>query len=343
MAYGFRIETGEEEVMKTTREVMENFGIAARVGTWIVDAIPALNQLPMAISPWKKTAEKFFELEAGQHLRNLTVGKTNKVWNWSKEFAKSKLSRDMSALELAYDLGILADAGFETTSAVMVIFLLALISYPDFITAAREELDRLVGPDRLPTLDDRENLPYVAAVVEETLRWRSLAPGGVPHATLKEDTYMRYRIPKGATVMPLHWSMSLNDKHYENPLEFRPERWIGKDEDGSFTNFFGYGRRICTGRHIARNSLFTLKSRILWAYDVNPAIGPDGKPQKVDDVAFGSGFVSIPLPFEAVFEPRSLQARTIIEKERASAEKKLETLMNSVKENQISLGLKPCA
>lgn len=343
LAYGFRIETGEEEVMKTTREVMENFGIAARVGTWIVDAIPALNHLPMAISPWKQTAEKFFELEASQHLRNLTVGKTNKVWNWSKEFAKSKHSQDMSPLELAYDLGILADAGFETTSAVMVIFVLAMVSYPHFITTAREELDRVIGPDRLPTLDDRENLPYVAAVVEETLRWRSLAPGGVPHATLKEDTYMGYRIPKGATVMPLHWSMSLNEKHYENPLEFRPERWIGKDEDGSFTNFFGYGRRICTGRHIARNSLFTLMSRILWAYDVKPTMGPDGKPEKVDDMAFGSGFVSIPLPFEAVFKPRSEQARRIIEKEWASTEKNLETLMRSVRENQISLGLKPCA
>lgn len=344
LTYGFRLETGEEQEMKSAREVMHNFGLAARPGTWIVDAIPALNTLPMCISPWKQTAEKFFQIEANQHMRNMTVAKENKVWNWTKEFVVSKQAEDMSPLELAYDMGILADAGLETTSGVMQTFTLALLSYPGFIKTAQEELDRVVGPDRLPTMSDRENLPYMTAVVEETLRWRSMAPGGVPHATLKEDTFMGYRIPKGTMVMALHWSMSFDERHFENPLEFHPERWIGRNpDDGCFTNFFGYGRRVCTGRHIARNSLFLLMSRILWAYNVQPGTGPDGKPKKVDDMAYGSGFVSIPLPFEAIFKPRSEHARMVIEREWESTEKDLEILMNSIKEHQKSIGLEPRA
>ncbi|KAL4890650.1 cytochrome P450 [Aspergillus ambiguus] len=344
LTYGFRLTTGEEEEMKSAREVMHNFGIAARPGTWIVDAIPSLNVLPMCISPWKQTAEKYFQIEASQHMRNMNNAKNNKVWNWTKEFVVSKQAHDMSPLELAFDLGILADAGLETTSAVMQIFILALLTYPHFISRAQQEIDGVIGPDRLPTLSDRENLPYTAAVVEETLRWRSMAPGGVPHATLQEDSFRGYKIPKGAMVIPLHWSMSFDERHFESPLEFHPERWIGRDaDDGTFTNFFGYGRRVCTGRHIARNSLFLLMSRILWAYNVQPAIGHDGNPEKVDDMAFGSGFVSIPLPFQAVFKPRSEHVRTIIENEWESTEKNIEVLMASVKEHQISLGLDPRA
>ncbi|KAF9890487.1 hypothetical protein FE257_005892 [Aspergillus nanangensis] len=339
LAYGFRCERGDEEEMNSAREVLHNFGMAARVGTWIVDAIPALNILPMCVSPWKKTAERLFQIEAKLHMRNMTRAKTNKAWNWTKEFSTSKQAQVMSPLELAYDLGILADAGMETTSAVMQIFVLAALAYPYFIKTAQEELERIVGPDRLPNLHDLENLPYIAAVVEEALQWRPMAPNGIPHATSQENTFMGYRIPKGATIVPLHWSMSLDEQHFENPFEFRPERWIRNSDDNCFTNFFGFGRRVCPGRHIARNSLFTLISRILWAYNVRPPVGVDGKPVKVDDMAFGSGFVSMPDPFDAVFEPRSDHSQMMIEKEWVSTEKDLSVLMNGVKEHQQSLGL----
>ncbi|OJJ35541.1 hypothetical protein ASPWEDRAFT_183590 [Aspergillus wentii DTO 134E9] len=339
LGYGFRLHTGDEQEVKDACLVQHNFAYAARVGTWIVDAIPILNVLPACLAPWKKTAEDLFQVEAALHMKNMNTALANKPWNWTKELLRSKQAQGMPELEFAYNIGIIADAGLETTSTVMQVFVLATVTHPHFLATAQEELDRVVGPDRLPSFADKDNLPYIEAVVEETLRWRSIAPGGVPHATSQEDTYRGYRIPKDTTVVPLHWSMSLDEEHYPDPLDFQPERWLTKTHDDKFTNFFGYGRRICTGRHIARNSLFILIARLLWAFNIQPGVGPDGKRAKVDDMAFGSGFVSSPLPFEAVFEPRSDKARRVVEKEWNETEKDVEVLMNSVREHQVSLGM----
>jgi len=341
LAYGFRLRTGDEQVLKDAHRVQDNFAYAARVGTWIVDAIPILNRLPAALAPWKRTAEEFFELEEALHTRNLQAGLSSKSWNWSKEFANSKEAKQMSPLELAYDVGILADAALDTTAVQMRMFILACLAYPSFIPKAQSELDAVVGPDRLPTFEDRDRLPYINAVIEETLRWRTIAPGGIPHATTKEDTYMGYRIPKGATVIGLHWSMAIDERAFPDPLEFRPERWLeGRSEDlHMHTRTFGFGRRICTGRHIARNSVFLLIARLLWAFNIKHAVSSEGKQKEVDDMAFTSGFVWTPAPFEAVFEPRSERARRIVEREWEGAEKDVDLLLDSIRREQVRVGV----
>lgn len=78
-----------------------------------------------------------------------------------------------------------------------------MVLYPDVQRRARQELDTVVGRDRLPSLLDREagQLPYLEAVVKETLRWNSVAPLGAPHVCTEEDQYRGYRIPKGAIIM----------------------------------------------------------------------------------------------------------------------------------------------
>ncbi|KAK6832516.1 hypothetical protein RU639_003925 [Aspergillus parasiticus] len=339
LTYGLRVKTGNEQDVEDARRILHNFVYASRVGTWAVDAIPMLNSLPKFLAPWKRIGEELFQIESSLHMRNMKKGLNSPAWNWAKEFSISKQGQLMPPLELAYDLGILTEAGLETTATVMKVFVLATQVYPHFITVAQREIDLVVGPDRLPTLSDKDNLPYICAVVEESLRWRSIVPGGVPHAARKDDTYMGYRIPKGATIVPLHWSMSLDERHFDNPLEFRPERWLEGPDDDRFNNFFGYGRRICPGRHIARNSLFILVARILWGFEVRPPTGPDGQPKTVDDMDFGSAFVSAPAPFEAIFSPRSENARRVIESEWESTEKDINIIMDSIKEKQKSIGL----
>lgn len=105
--------------------------------------------------------------------------------------------------------------------------------YPDVFKRAQEEIDRVVGHERLPSFSDRENLPYIGAILKETLRWENVLPAGAlfldlqfrslptakmeakhptifaclgaPHVTTEEDVYMGYHIPKGALVMPIIW------------------------------------------------------------------------------------------------------------------------------------------
>ena len=75
--------------------------------------------------------------------------------------------------------------------------------FPDVQKAAQAELDRVIGPNRLPDYDDLENMPYIRAILMETLRWRPPVPFAVPHKVTAEDVYNGYRIPKGATVVPV--------------------------------------------------------------------------------------------------------------------------------------------
>ena len=75
--------------------------------------------------------------------------------------------------------------------------------YPDVQKKAQEELDRVVGPNRLPDFDDYDKLTYIRAVSLECMRWMPVTPFSVPHCVTADDVYEGYHIPKGASVVPV--------------------------------------------------------------------------------------------------------------------------------------------
>ena len=77
--------------------------------------------------------------------------------------------------------------------------------YPEIQCKGQNEIDRVIGMDRLPLLSERGSLPYVEAIVLEILRWQPITPLNVPHACIEDDVYDGYRIPKGATIMVNSW------------------------------------------------------------------------------------------------------------------------------------------
>lgn len=77
--------------------------------------------------------------------------------------------------------------------------------FPDVQRKAREEIERVVGQNRLPIMADRINLPYINAVVKEVLRWHPVAPMGLPHMSTVDDNYDNYFIPKGSIILPNIW------------------------------------------------------------------------------------------------------------------------------------------
>jgi cytochrome P450 len=77
--------------------------------------------------------------------------------------------------------------------------------YPDVQAKAHAELDRIIGSSRLPTFSDRENLPYIDAIVKETVRWHTVAPVGVPHKSDEDDVFHGYFIPKGSILIANSW------------------------------------------------------------------------------------------------------------------------------------------
>lgn len=88
-----------------------------------------------------------------------------------------------------------------------------MMVFPDVQKKAQAELDHVVGPDRLPNIDDYPNLPYIRCCIKETLRWMPTVVMGVPHAVTKEDTYNGWRIPKGATIINNVWYVPNQSNH----------------------------------------------------------------------------------------------------------------------------------
>ncbi|EGO19060.1 hypothetical protein SERLADRAFT_453964 [Serpula lacrymans var. lacrymans S7.9] len=198
-------------------------------------------------------------------------------------------------------------AGSETTSATLLVFLLAMVLHPRVQERAQLEIDSIVGTNRLPDFSDRPSLPYIDAIVRETLRWHPVAPLGVPHATTSADVYEGYCIPKGATVIANAWAMSRNEHKYPNPSEFKPERFLtaeGKLNHDTVSFAYGFGRRICVGRYMADASLWSAIVSLLAEFRFTKAQDTCGKDIKIEP-QWTSGSTSHPLPFPCHIVARS--------------------------------------
>jgi cytochrome P450 len=152
---------------------------------------------------------------------------------------------------------------------------LAMIAYPETQARAQAELDAVVGRSRLPTFADYPFLPYIRAMVKEVLRWRTAAPLGLPHRSTEDDWYEGMFIPKGTVCLPNVWHINHDPETYgDNAAHFEPARYLDANgeiacgpsdakEEGHVS--YGFGRRLCVGRHAANNSLFINMAVLLWA------------------------------------------------------------------------------
>jgi len=128
-----------------------------------------------------------------------------------------------------------------------------MLLHPDVQRRAQEELDSILGtPEsplfRLPNFNDRPNLPYIDAIVKESIRLIPPAATGVPHAVIQEDTYRGWVIPKGSMIIANAWAMLRDPNVYSDPESFRPERFLSDDTkladpDPASNGVFGFGRR----------------------------------------------------------------------------------------------------
>ena len=130
----------------------------------------------------------------------------------------------------------------------MQTFFLAIVLKPEVMKKAQEELDRIVGKDRLPDLSDKDALPYINALVKELLRWNPPLPVGFARRVTQDDVYQGYFIPAGATVIENMWADLRDPKVYPDPEAFNPDRFLKDGEiDPLVSNpedrVFGSGRR----------------------------------------------------------------------------------------------------
>ncbi|KAI0751692.1 cytochrome P450 [Daedaleopsis nitida] len=325
LAYGRRVRTLQDDIVVADVKAGGFFGKLQVPGKYIVESWPILLWLPRPLQWFRHEVDQHREMD-----RQLYMGLMNRVRQQMADgtaqpsMATVALERQhefgLSDLEMAYTLAGPWDAG---TVAIIEVFLLAMIHFPDVLKRAQEEVDRVVGFSRMPEFSDMDSLPYVVAMIKEVARWRVVTPTGFPHALTTDDTYNGFFLPKGATVYANIYAMMQDPTMFPEPEEFRPERFLNTDDPKlqNFTIHFGFGRRLCPGLHIANQSIFIVVVRMLWAFNVQPAVDPaSGKPIIPDKDDFTSGLITRPTPFPCAFKARNATVEELIALEAESAE-----------------------
>ncbi|OSD03862.1 cytochrome P450 [Trametes coccinea BRFM310] len=329
IAYGKRVNSLDNQLVAVADRAISGINEAGTPGAMIVDFFPSLKSVPTWLPG------------AGFKARALTVGKYVQAWKDTgydivkaamdrgdpMPCATSTLLEDVGAAptpEEAEDIKGLAcsvyGAGIETTRGALIVFMLAMTRNPDVLRKAQEEIDSVVGHDRLPDFSDRGSLPYLDAMLEELYRWNPPLPLAIPHRSMAEDEYCGYTIPEGCLVMPNIWAITRDTVAYPDPEEFRPERFLhnagkgGTDTDNiprPSSYVFGFGRRICPGQALADPTLWLAMAQTIAAFDIRRPLDAEGN-EVMPPAAFKSGFTSEPEHFECRIVPRSERFAKII-------------------------------
>lgn len=335
VAYGHRIDSLDAKVISDRFRFMHNMASLNVPGKYLAETFPLLAQLPSFLAPWKRDVQAMGAEEGAANLALLDMVKAE--YSAKPEAMPDSLCKlllemrekepvPLSEGHFSYIPASLFGAGSDTTASTLCTAFLALVTHPHILRTAQEELDRVVGTSRLPTFADEPQLPYLSALVKETLRWRPVAVlGGTPHASTEPDIYQDFHIPSGTTILGNNWAINLNPAYYPSPHTFEPIRFLPTTDKNPFSpstphpsrtghSSFGWGRRICPGADLAVNSLFIALSKLLWAYDILPLEG-----REYDTLAYTEGFNIRPKKFECVVRVRSEERRRVLVKEQEGA------------------------
>ncbi|KAJ5565977.1 cytochrome P450 [Penicillium sp. DV-2018c] len=332
LGYGIRLESSSTKIPTQLMELNSKpFEAIGNTYYQFAALFPSLDRLPNFLTPWKWDCASVEKQTTELHMEHLEFAKSAPTWNWVQEALQSKTGAQATPKELAYAIGTLEQAGFEAIFTVLRLMIKALVLYPNCLKKAQQELDREVGPERLPSNNDIPNLHYLKAMINEAMRWQSPAPLTIPHATIENDEFMGYSIPKDTIVIPNNWTINFNPEMFPDPYEFKPERWIENPDLDHRP--FGYGRRICPGQHLAWSSISIIMARLVWAYDISCAYR-DGKRVEVDPWDLKIMFTASSCPFDASFKVRSAERQELIEREWEGACKDLVLISEHIKPNK---------
>ncbi|KAG4422156.1 hypothetical protein IFR04_004662 [Cadophora malorum] len=337
IGFGRRIASTKDPIISEVLAVMQRaaeLNVPGKTFPMLMETFPFLAKFPTSIAPWKhglggKNAR------GGSFYYSLAEEANNNPEQpqcYVKKLFDEAPQYNLRPEEIASLTGNLFGAGSDTSSSTLVTFVLACCAFPEVLPKAWEELDRVVGPNRSPSMDDEPNLPYIKAFVKEVFRWRSVAIiGGQPHAPIQDDEYKGWHIPKGTWVQGNVWAIHHNERDFPDPDRFNPSRYLKENsasrpfpnERGYMT--FGWGRRVCSGQGLAEQGTFMTISRLLWAFNIRKARDSAGKEIPVDIFDYTNGLNMRPNPFKCQIIPRSPEIRKTILREGEEALQRLST------------------
>ena len=158
------------------------------------------------------------------------------------------------------------------TSATMIEWALSeLIKHPPMMKKVINELEKVVGMERMVEESDLESLEYLNMVVKETLRLHPVAPLLIPHESMEDCTVDGFHIPQKSRVIVNVWAIGRDPNAWTDADNFLPERFMESDIDFRGQHFqfipFGSGRRGCPGMQLGLTVVRLVLAQLVHCFD----------------------------------------------------------------------------
>ncbi|XP_036990446.2 cytochrome P450 1A1 [Artibeus jamaicensis] len=285
MCFGQRYDHENQELLSIVN-MNNEFGEVAASGN-PADFLPILRYLPnRTLSTFKDLTKKFYifmQKMVKEHYKTFEKGHIRDITDSLIKHCQDKRLDENANIQLSDEkiITIVMDlfgAGFDTVTTAISWSLLYLVTSPNVQKKIQEELDTVIGRARRPRLSDRPQLPYMEAFILETFRHSSFVPFTIPHSTTRDTSLRGFYIPKGRCVFVNQWQINHDQKLWDNPFEFRPERFL--TPTGTLNKalseqviIFGLGKRKCIGETIARLEIFLFLATLLQQVEFSTPLG----------------------------------------------------------------------
>ncbi|KAF8884004.1 cytochrome P450 [Infundibulicybe gibba] len=326
IAYGLDVLPKDDPYIATAERAVHPMVAAAVPGTFLVDSFPFLKYVPewmpgagfqKKAKEWRKLSQAMVEAPFRAAMAKIDNGEaTPSFVSYNMQCIDEDGDVDYQKSVIQSTAGALYTAGSDTTVSAIASCILGLLENPDVQRKAQQEIDSVVGHGHLPDFEDEPSLPFITAIVKETMRWRDVVPIAIPHLLEVDDVYKGYRIPAGTICIPNAWAMLHDETIYPDPFSFRPERFM---KDGNINPevrdpahaTFGFGRRICPGRYMAYSAIWIAIASILAVFDIEKITDENGNIIEPSH-EYISALICMPLPFKCSIKPRSKEAEVLI-------------------------------
>ncbi|XP_022985607.1 cytochrome P450 81E8-like [Cucurbita maxima] len=270
----FGEEVSNETEAREFRELMDEISRHGGASNWI-NFMPILKwigfgEYEKSLAKLTKRADKFMQ-KLVEYRRNQTgfeIEKQSTLLDRLLELQASEPEYYSDEIIKGVVL-VLLRAGVDSTSVTMEWAMTQLLNNPEVISKAKAEIDTKIGRDRLVDESDLANLHYLQAIIYETFRLHPAAPMLLTHYSSDDCTVAGYDIPRGTMLMVNAWAIHRDPKLWDDPMSFRPERFLGAGNELLSNKLvpFGMGRRACPGETMAQRLIGLSLGLLIQCYE----------------------------------------------------------------------------
>ncbi|KAJ7768968.1 cytochrome P450, partial [Mycena metata] len=321
-SHGYTVDEKNGPMMALAERADQEFALSVIPGAYLCDALPICGYVPDWTGVrFKKDAKRFRKTMESLRDGAYEDVKAQVMKGTAKaSFAQSLVERNLNPTpeeELIHKWASvgLYGAGTDTTFSAVESYFVTMSLHPEIQERAYMELCNVVGSTRLPQFNDRAELPYINAILQEIHRWNPVTPLALPHQLTQDDSYRGIRIPAGSILFANSWlGNTPRSCSASNPFTFNPDRFLSPSEDSKLNPDprrynFGFGRRVCPGQYLADDALFIAIVTTLAVFH----IAPMNKNKTAKHVEYTSAIISHPKEVDCILTPRSQEAISLLQ------------------------------